>query len=278
MSVTNLPTAQGCREHRTGHVMTAEHIPPVSPLDTPIVSAPRSDEITDRLITAIAIGEYLPGSRLPPERTLAASLKVGRMTVRQALAVLVDKGYIETQRGRGGGSFVREQWGPDSDAPVQRTLTARLGSLRDTLDAVGWLHGTIARAAAERRTGADANILRGRLEAYRSAASGLPSQKADERLHLAIGEATHNETLPSLLLELESRISISAPAHLWGSPVGMREMELRALRDHENLVSAIVDGRADDASRIASAHVHIDLELIEAALARSLARPAEHNA
>ena len=38
----------------------------------------RVDEITDRLITAIAIGEYLPGARLPVERDLAASLRAGR--------------------------------------------------------------------------------------------------------------------------------------------------------------------------------------------------------
>ncbi|HEX2286517.1 MAG TPA: GntR family transcriptional regulator, partial [Mycobacterium sp.] len=36
----------------------------------------RVDEITDRLVTAIAIGEYLPGARLPTERELAASLGV----------------------------------------------------------------------------------------------------------------------------------------------------------------------------------------------------------
>ena len=251
--------------------MTEERTPLASPLATPIVSSSRSDEITDRLITAIAVGEYLPGSKLPPERALAASLKVGRMAVRQALAVLVEKGLLETQRGRGGGSFVREQWGPESDAPVQRTLTARLDDLRDTLDAVGWLHGTIAAAAATRRTDDDIVRLEQCLAGYRSAESGLASQKADEQLHLAIGRSTHNATLQSLLLDLESRISISAPAHLWGSPEGMREMELRALGDHEVLVAAIVEGRADDASRIATQHVHIDLELIEAALARSLA-------
>ena len=251
--------------------MTEERTPLASPLATPIVSSSRSDEITDRLITAIAVGEYLPGSKLPPERALAASLKVGRMAVRQAIAVLVEKGLLETQRGRGGGSFVREQWGPESDAPVQRTLTARLDDLRDTLDAVGWLHGTIAAAAATRRTDDDIVRLEQCLAGYRSAESGLASQKADEQLHLAIGRSTHNATLQSLLLDLESRISISAPAHLWGSPEGMREMELRALGDHEELVGAIVEGRADDASRIASQHVHIDLELIEAALARSLA-------
>ncbi|KQM59494.1 FadR/GntR family transcriptional regulator [Agreia sp. Leaf210] len=251
--------------------MTADQTPVASHLATPIVSSSRSDEITDRLITAIAVGEYLPGSKLPPERTLAASLKVGRMAVRQALAVLVEKGLLETQRGRGGGSFVREQWGPESDAPVQRTLSARLDDLRDTLEAVGWLHGTIARAAASRRTPDDIARLRECLAGYRSAESGRASQKADEQLHLAIGRATHNATLQSLLLDLESRVSISAPAHLWGSPEGMRDMELRALGDHDRLVTAIVEGRADDAGRIASEHVHIDLELIEAALARSLA-------
>src|SRR3954467_7874571 len=56
----------------------------------------RVDEITDRLITAIAIGEYLPGARLPVERDLAASLGAGRMTVRAALARLVERGLLET--------------------------------------------------------------------------------------------------------------------------------------------------------------------------------------
>ena len=32
----------------------------------------------NRLVTAIAIGEYLPGTRLPVERELAAALGVGR--------------------------------------------------------------------------------------------------------------------------------------------------------------------------------------------------------
>lgn len=43
-------------------------------LSTQLDSSSRVDEITDRLVTAIAIGEYLPGARLPVERELAASL------------------------------------------------------------------------------------------------------------------------------------------------------------------------------------------------------------
>ncbi|MCU1635471.1 MAG: transcriptional regulator [Cryobacterium sp.] len=238
-------------------------------LTTPLASLSRIDELTDRLVTAIAIGEYLPGSRLPSERDLAASLQVGRMTVRAALARLVERGLLETQRGRGGGSFVREQWLSSSGASVQRTLSTRWDSLRDTCEAVSRLQGTVARAAAENRTDADVQHLRDRLDAFRLAESGLHSQKADELLHLAIISASGNETLKAVLLELESRVSIVAPAHLWGSPEGMGAMEARALADHENLVEAICDRRADDAGRIAREHAHIDLELLEVALKRS---------
>lgn len=244
------------------------------PLGTPLVHQSRSEKITDRLVTAIAIGEYLPGSRLPPERDLAASLGVGRMTVRAAIAALVERGLLETQRGRGGGSFVREQWTPSSLAPVHRTLTGRLDVLRDTLDAVGWLHGTIARAAALRRTDDDVRRLGDCLGNYQAALSGLPSQRADEQLHLAIGVATHNQMLPAVLLQLESTVSIAAPAHLWGAPEGMRAMELRARVDHEKLVTAIVESRADDASMIAIEHARIDLELIEAALRKAHGQPS----
>ncbi|WP_375389322.1 FadR/GntR family transcriptional regulator [uncultured Amnibacterium sp.] len=235
----------------------------------PIEASTRVDGVTDRLVTAIAVGEYLPGTRLPPERDLAAALSVGRMTVRAALARLVDRGLIETQRGRHGGSFVLEQWPASSDAAVRRTLELRWEGLRDRAEAVARLHGAVCRAAAEARTAEDAATLAERLEGYRSAASGLESQLADSRLHLATMDAAHNATLKQVLQALEGGLSIGAPTHLWGAPDGRRAMELRALAEHETLVAAIVDGRADDAESLARAHVGIDLELLESARARA---------
>ena len=49
----------------------------------------------------------------------------------------------------------------------------------------------------------------------------------------------------------------------------MRRMELRALREHEQLIAAIADGRADDAEHQARQHGHIDIELITAAMQRA---------
>ncbi len=177
----------------------------------------RVDEITDRLITAIAIGEYLPGARLPVERDLATSLGAGRMTVRAALARLVERGLLETRRGRGGGSYVLDQWPESSTDVVGRTLRARLDELRDRCDAICRLQGV----------------------------------------------------LKQLLLDLKATVSIGAPAHLWGEPSTMRSMELRALREHEQLVRAISDRRGDDADELARHHGAIDFELITTAMRRA---------
>jgi GntR family transcriptional repressor for pyruvate dehydrogenase complex len=235
----------------------------------PNESTPLVAQISDRLITAIATGEFLPGSRLPAERDLAGLLHVGRTSVRAALAVLHDRGLIETQRGRGGGSFVRVQWTPDSHAAVVRTLRGRWSEIQDRLEAMRRLHGAIARAAAEQRDDRDVEVLRARLEAYRAAPSGRQKQLADAALHLAISDAAKNGTLKTMLLALEQEISIGAPLHVWGEPETMVASEVRALGEHDLLVAAIVDGRADDADDVAREHARIDLELLEAARERA---------
>jgi GntR family transcriptional regulator len=62
-------------------------------------------QIEARLSDRIASGGLTPGERLPPERALAATLGVSRMTVRQALDALARRGLVE--RGVGRGTFVR---------------------------------------------------------------------------------------------------------------------------------------------------------------------------
>ncbi|MGB3485292.1 MAG: GntR family transcriptional regulator [Mycobacterium sp.] len=232
-------------------------------------SPSRVDEVTDRLVTAIAIGEYLPGGRLPVERELAEALGVGRMTVRAALARLVERGLLETRRGRGGGSYVLDQWPESSTPAVARTLTLRFDELRDRSEAIARLHGAVCRAAAESRTNADIKTLTARLQDYSDAESGLNAQLADGRLHLAIMDAAHNATLKQLLVTLESSNGVGTSTHRWGDAATMRDMEARAMEEHTQLVDAIADGRGDDADAIARAHLTIDLEHISAAMRRA---------
>lgn len=64
--------------------------------------APQLYEIVaDRIQSMVLGGEYAPGSRLPAERHLAATLGVGRATIREAIASLVNRNIVETRPNSG---------------------------------------------------------------------------------------------------------------------------------------------------------------------------------
>ena len=231
-------------------------------------------EIADRLLTAIAVGEYLPGSKFPNERQLAENLGVSRVTVREAMARLRRDGVVEVRRGRGGGSFVSGADGETVREAAARSLGARWDQLVSTIEAISRLQETIVRAAAERRTGADVVALEARLEAFRAAESGRPKQAADGALHLAVCEAAHVPALTEMLLLLEKRISIAAPAHLWGAHEDQVPMEARALADHVEAVRLIREGEVEAGGTLARRHARIDLALLEDVRHRTGPQPA----
>jgi GntR family transcriptional regulator len=82
--------------------------------------------IARKLTDAILAGDLVPGSRLPPERELASSLGVSRMTVRQALGELERQGHLRRVVGRAGGTFVTEP----ADAGTRSVIGLSEGLLR----------------------------------------------------------------------------------------------------------------------------------------------------
>lgn len=59
-----------------------------------------SDLIENKLIRAVLLGEFLPGSELPPERDLAAKLGVGRPTLREVIQRLERDGWFTVRKGQ----------------------------------------------------------------------------------------------------------------------------------------------------------------------------------
>jgi GntR family transcriptional regulator len=64
------------------------------------------------LYARIAVGEVKAGSRLPPERELCQLLGISRVTLRKALAALVEEGVLRSAHGRGWyvASPERKEW------------------------------------------------------------------------------------------------------------------------------------------------------------------------
>jgi DNA-binding FadR family transcriptional regulator len=78
-----------------------------------------------RLAQAIRLGAVGIGERLPPERELADRLQVSRVTLREAIRALREAGFLESRRGRTGGTFVVDSGGA---GPVVRTGPAGSGT------------------------------------------------------------------------------------------------------------------------------------------------------
>ena len=68
-------------------------------------AVPLHAEVSTLLSHQILSGALLPGEKLPPLDVLAEEMGVARMTVRQGMSVLEEKGFIERRPGRG--TFVR---------------------------------------------------------------------------------------------------------------------------------------------------------------------------
>ena len=78
-------------------------------------------EVTvERLAQSIRLGVLVDGERLPPERELAETFGVSRVTLREAIKALRDAGLVESRRGRGGGDVRRRRRSVQRPRPRRR--------------------------------------------------------------------------------------------------------------------------------------------------------------
>jgi DNA-binding FadR family transcriptional regulator len=224
------------------------------------------DQTVDKLLTAIALGDFGSGDRMPAERDLAAQLQVARGTVRQAIGRLISLGVVEVRRGRVGGSFISGTWTSDVAAAAHRTLNADWPQLKLLLDLRSLIEGLVASTAAERLTAAHGRRIEATLAAHAAAKTPKELRASDRDFHLAIAEAARNP----YLLELRDDLAAAVGVHFGTDPyVDDPVVTRRATRQHHELAAAILDRDAHRASEVARRHFKINVEAVEALRARA---------
>lgn len=230
------------------------------------------ERIADRLVTAIALGTFVPGQRLPSERGMAAMLGVSRASVREALQRLAAEGYVEVRRGRSGGAYVTADWLPSSTEKVRRTLLPSWRALEDLLDCRSCVEEMIATVAARRRTDEDADAVDSALASYRDAGDDRElSRAADVALHGAVARATHSPYLIQLSEHLRQAVSLGFDAEPYTT-----SLRHTALDQHAQLARAVIEGRPPQAGEIAARHFTLTEGRIRDLVARI--RPDEPSA
>jgi len=207
-----------------------------------------TEAIVRRLGEAIGAGLLQPGERLPRETDLAAMLAVAPMTLRTALAVLREAGFVETRRGNGGGTYVR------SDVASVRTSTHAPGTaeLRAFTDWRRAVSGEAAALAAERAGPETVRALVAHAtEVERLARSEFAAFRlADCRFHIAVAEAGDSPRL--VAAETAVQASLGELLALIPAPVRARRVSAAG---HRPIVTAVAGHDADAARRAVIAHV-----------------------
>ena len=205
------------------------------------------EETLARLLQVVRLGIVPPGEALPPERELASRLGVSRDVLREAIRSLADAGYLESRRGRYGGTFVRT----DLDQAEPPTVVRAPGELDDVLGLRAVLEeGAAAAAAARTLTADEREALWSRL--LETSASGTADyRRTDSRLHLTIGELAGVPSLLPLLADVRDR------ANALLDEIPLLEPNLaHSNAQHEAIVQAVLRGDADAARR--AMHEHLE--------------------
>jgi DNA-binding FadR family transcriptional regulator len=160
------------------------------------------EETVERLGTAIRLGLLSPGSRLPPERSLAGELGISRSTLRQALTALVQSGHLTSLRGRTGGTFVAER------PPLAETRSEPLGErAAAVLDYRVAIETGATILAAERAGPEHLGRLDELVERMASANEFEEYRRADIRFHIGIAEAARSPRLVGAMTEVQGQMS-----------------------------------------------------------------------
>jgi DNA-binding FadR family transcriptional regulator len=214
----------------------------------PLRHAGAAESIVRRLGEAIGSGVLAPGERLPAESELARLLGVAPMTLRQAVAALREAGFIETRRGRNGGTFVV--------ADAQRALqpAARLPPATQLREHTTWrraISGEAAAEAARRASAGERASLAQLATAVERATTSFPAFRlADSRFHVALAEVSGNPRL----IAAETAIQAELGDVLAGVPSPVIAVRLSSA-GHGPIVSAVAASDPPAARAAMEAHV-----------------------
>ncbi|MCA9641160.1 MAG: FadR family transcriptional regulator [Polyangiaceae bacterium] len=181
---------------------------------SPISPASAVDACVTALQRAILEGELKVGERLPPERTLAASFGVNRVTVRTALSRLQTAGLLSVRQGSGYTVHDFATHGGPELLPDMARVARERGQLLLLIEDLLRMRRHMARAVLEvlpeRATSEDLDIIRAAINEFeRLAGSGdlAALTQADLEVVRCMLRATHSPALALCMNPISSAVS-----------------------------------------------------------------------
>lgn len=226
-----------------------------------VPSGTPASEVAQQLLDLFTSGSIEVGTRLPPERYLAAELGVGRSAVREALSALEILGIVDVRPGSG--TYLQ---GTASDLLPQSLRWGLLIGEKNTeelLDLRSGLEIYVARLAARHADEGDLEPLRASLAEMRGDVSDLGTfVQADQAFHHELTQLASNSLLVDLLHVVRSLLRVYTDRAVHS------DFEARtALQEHEAVLRGVEAGDHDAAASAMAVHMATATARLSAALA-----------
>lgn len=205
--------------------------------------------VARRLLDLFTGGSIAPGTRLPAERQLSATLGVGRSAVREALAALEILGIVDVRPGSG--TYLRGTASELLPSTLRWGLLIGEHSTIELLELRSGLEIYVARLAATRADDAARATLRAHLDRMRASTSDLRAfAREDLGFHNTLAESAGNATLIDQLHVVTSLLRVYADRAV------QNEDEARAaVQEHEAVFLAVAQHDEDRAAAAMALHM-----------------------
>ncbi|MFV0432853.1 MAG: FadR/GntR family transcriptional regulator [Leucobacter sp.] len=214
-----------------------------------------SDGVVKQLEFALTVGLLNDGDKLPSEPRLAEQLGVSTVTLRQGLAKLRTRGVLVTQRGRGGGSYLRDSQKINTERAEELLRSTSSGDLRDLGDLFAGNVARSAQLAAMRSLPDEVVRLEQLVAALTSASTPNSRRRAYCRLHIELAVAAQSSRLMLASVQLLGEV---APL-LWNSDIAA-DTDFRA--GYAAVVDAVRSRDADGAQNLARSQIEREARLL----------------
>jgi DNA-binding FadR family transcriptional regulator len=215
---------------------------------------PLAAAVIKSLVTAIVVGDYAPGSALPPAGVLCEQYEVSRTVIREATTTLAEKGLVATRQGWGTVVLDQDQWSLLDplvlDALFQRD--DRLVYLDNLVEVRATLECAMAARAASRLDAADRSALSAKLDELGGLMDDPTAYAAtDVELHELIHRASQDAFGRAIVSNIQGK-ALHTPQYS-GQPT--REDIEHTHAGHQRIVAALLEADADGAADAMRDHI-----------------------
>ena len=209
------------------------------------------EEAVEQIAYAVRVGDLTVGDRLPPERTLAATMEISRPTLREAVRLLVRAGVIRVDPGPAGGMFIISDSVPIE--LVQARVRLRINEVATVLEARRAFEPQTAQLAGLFGTETDFRLMRSTIEGQLAALGDRERlNQYEERFHLYMARATGNPTIVEMTQALLRKLAIA-----WDIGKRLPHDDEAGIAVHQDTLRAIMSRDPDTIDHAMDIHLSL---------------------